>query len=86
MFLDDLLAAVLTPVQFAVFLPPAAPRICEHLRDCSARVVGLGDVSSMGAFDVERHGNVKYGSPVPAPKRLRSRQGKLEKSVVQFIT
>ena len=85
-FVDDMMATILTPLQFLLVFPSAAPKVCEFLRDFTTRVEGLGDVCSMAAFDLEKHGNVKYGSPVPAPKRLRSRQGKLEKSLVSFAT
>ncbi len=33
---------------------------------------------------LQRHGNARYGSPVEAPKAWRSRQGKMEKSLITF--
>lgn len=33
---------------------------------------------------LQRHGNVRYGSPLEAPKAWRSRQGKMEKSLITF--
>ena len=36
------------------------------------------------SFHVQRHGNARYGSPLEAPKAWRSRQGKMEKSLITF--
>ena len=33
-------------------------------------VEGLGDVCSLATFDLARHGNPRYGSPVACPKVL----------------
>lgn len=84
-FVEDILSTILTPLLFIFILPPHAPHLCSFLRDNTTHIPGLGDLCTHAQFDFERHGNVKYGSPVPGPKRLRSRQGKVEKSALAFL-
>lgn len=56
------------------------------MRDHTERIEGVGDVCSLAAFDFGRHGNPKYGAPCSAPeKRVRSKQGKMEKSFLTFV-
>ena len=41
------------------------------MRDFTVHVDGIGDVCSLSGFDLHRHGNAKYGSPVTG-KKVRS--------------
>lgn len=56
----------------------------RFVKDFTTNMDGVGDVCSLSAFDLVRHGNSRYGSPVNAPKAQRSRQGKMEKSLLSF--
>lgn len=42
------------------------------VRDNTTHVDGLGDVCSLAGFDLRRHGNPRYGSPVDCPKVIPS--------------
>lgn len=46
----------------------AAGDIVAFVRDNTAHMEGLGDVCSLAGFDLGRHGNPRYGSPVDCPK------------------
>lgn len=48
--------------------------ILQFVADHTTRVEGVGDICSLAAFDFSRHGNVKYGAPAHAAKRMRSKQ------------
>ncbi|KAJ9533597.1 hypothetical protein QJQ45_026663, partial [Haematococcus lacustris] len=69
-------------------LVPAEAITC-FVADFTVHVEGVGDVCSFAAFDLQAHGNVKYGAPAtlggPLPKAARTRQGKLEKSLLTFV-
>jgi hypothetical protein len=45
--------------------------ITRFVRDFTVHVDGIGDVCSLACFDLHRHGNAKYGSPVTG-KKVRS--------------
>ncbi len=68
MFLEELASVALTPFVLYVSLPKCAPAILAFVRDFTAHVDGVGDVCSLAAFDLHRHGNAKYGAPAQAPK------------------
>lgn len=60
--------------------------ILQFVRNSTVHISGVGDVCSYSTFNFARHGNIKYGSPFKAEKWHRSRQGKMEKSYMSFIT
>lgn len=68
MFLEELASVVLTPFVLYVSLPKCAPAILAFVRDFTVHVDGVGHICSLAAFDLQRHGNAKYGAPVQAPK------------------
>ena len=45
-----------------------ADAITRFVRDFTVHVDGIGDVCSLACFDLARHGNAKYGSPVSGKK------------------
>ena len=59
---------LVTPFVLYFSLPKCAPAILAFIRDFTVHVPGVGDICSLAAFDFERHGNPKYGSPARAPK------------------
>ncbi|KAG2498771.1 hypothetical protein HYH03_003510 [Edaphochlamys debaryana] len=85
LFAEEILSLLTTPLLLATSLPACADGIVEFVAAFTTHVDGVGDVCSLAMFDLERHGNTKYGSPVQADKVLRSRQGKLEKSFLTFV-
>lgn len=86
LFVEELASIVLTPFVLYWSLPACVPSILAFVRDFTLQVEGVGDICSLAAFDFARHGNTKYGAPTHAPKVARSRQGKMEKSLVSFAT
>ncbi len=68
LFLEEMASIVLTPFVLYFSLPKCAPAILAFVCDFTVHVPGVGDICSLGAFDFERHGNSKYGSPSQAPK------------------
>lgn len=46
----------------------AAGAMAAFVRDNTVHVEGLGDVCSLATFDLARHGNPRYGSPLACPK------------------
>ena len=68
LFLEEMASIVMTPFVLYFALPQCAPAILAFVRDFTVHAPGVGDICSMAAFDFERHGNAKYGSPLQAPK------------------
>lgn len=63
-----------------------ADLIVQFLQNYTIRIEGVGDVCTLATFDFNRHGNEKYGSPTNGQKQDRSKQGKMEKSFLSFVT
>ena len=84
-FFQELLSVITTPLVLWFTLPRCAPSIIDFFREFTIYVDGLGHVCSFAVFDFKRHGDVRFGAPVQAPREdLVSEQGKLEKSVLGF--
>lgn len=71
LFLEEMASILLTPFVLYFSLPKCAPAIVRFVRNFTLHVDGVGDVCSLAAFHLERHGNSKYGSPFQAPKVSR---------------
>ncbi|MEW5298047.1 MAG: hypothetical protein WDW36_001210 [Sanguina aurantia] len=84
LFLEEMASLLLTPLMLYYTLPECADDIVRFVRDFTEHVDGVGDVCSLSTFSLRRHGNAKYGSPAHCAKPSRSRQGKLEKSLLTF--
>ena len=65
-------------------MPFRAAEILEFVRTFTVHVEGVGHVCSFALFDFARHGDVRYGAPVDAPKSQRSRDGKMEQAYLNF--
>ncbi|TFY79404.1 hypothetical protein EWM64_g4608 [Hericium alpestre] len=84
-FASELVSVVLTPWILWFSLPRCAPSIIDFFREFTVHVDGLGFVCSFAVFDFQRHGNVKFGAPTEATdERLMSKEGKMEKSFLNF--
>jgi len=83
-FFEEIASIFLTPFILFFSLPECAPRILEFIQDFTVDIEGVGHVCSLGMFSFERHGNQRYGSQFQSEKKLRSRQGKMEKSFLSF--
>lgn len=83
---EEMLSILATPFVLYFSLPRCANAIAAFVRDNTVHVEGIGDVCSLATFDLARHGNPRYGSPLACPKAARSRQGKVEKSLLSFAT
>uniref|UniRef100_A0A7S1X4Z6 Autophagy-related protein 9 n=1 Tax=Tetraselmis chuii TaxID=63592 RepID=A0A7S1X4Z6_9CHLO len=86
LFVEELASVFLAPYILAVSLPRCAEAICAFIRNNSINVSGIGEVCSLAQFDLERHGSRRYGGPSTVTREHRSRQGKMEKSLVSFAT
>ncbi|KZS88344.1 APG9-domain-containing protein [Sistotremastrum niveocremeum HHB9708] len=84
-FVEEIVSVVLTPFILWFTLPDCAPKIVDFFREFTVHVDGLGHVCSFAVFDFQRHGNVKFGAPSnAADERLASKEGKMEKSFLNF--
>lgn len=84
LFFEELLSVILTPIILWKVLPSCSEEIVEFLQNHTVYIDGIGDVCSLSTFDIGRHGNRKYASSMTAPKPLRSKNGKMEKSILSF--
>ncbi|KAK1317023.1 hypothetical protein QJS10_CPA05g00944 [Acorus calamus] len=86
MLLEEMASIFLTPYLLIFVVPEHVANILRFIEEFTVHIKGVGDVCSLSAFDFERHGNSKYGSPCNATPHMRSSQGKLEKSFLSFHT
>lgn len=86
LFLQDIMSVLFTPLLLCFVLPFRAERLLQFIRRVSTDVEGTGTVCGYAMFDVNKYGNANYGAPLHASKLLRSKQGKMEKSLVNFMT
>ncbi|KAL0047089.1 hypothetical protein WJX82_006349 [Trebouxia sp. C0006] len=86
LFMEEMASIVLTPFVLYFSLPYCTHAILDFVRDNTVFVEGVGDICSLANFDFEKHGNSKYGALTHCPKASRSRQGKMEKSFLSFVS
>jgi len=82
--LEEMLGVLLTPFMLLITLPNSSERIIEFFQKFTVHVDGVGYICSFANFSFIKHGNKKYGATIDAPKELKSRYGKMEKSFIQF--
>ncbi|CAD7695522.1 unnamed protein product [Ostreobium quekettii] len=85
-FLNELASVILTPFVLYYSLPGCAESILEFIAGYTIYERGVGDTCSLASFDFRRHGNTKYGATVFGERHHRSKQGKMEKSFLSFVT
>lgn len=87
-FLQEMSAAVVTPMFLLTTLPSCVDDILDFVRANTAELDGLGHFCSWALFNdesLQRHGNPEYGSPLPGPLKMSmTSHGKLEKSMLSF--
>ena len=90
LFVEELAGVVVAPFLLYYVLPEMAEDVLGFLRNHIAHTEHIGDICSYAAFDLRRHGNPYYGSPVagigPPKNDCVSFLGKMEKSIVAFYT
>eukprot|EP01026_Neomeris_dumetosa_P032471 TRINITY_DN2579_c0_g1_i10.p1 TRINITY_DN2579_c0_g1~~TRINITY_DN2579_c0_g1_i10.p1 ORF type:complete len:639 (-),score=56.33 TRINITY_DN2579_c0_g1_i10:774-2690(-) len=84
-FLEEIVSIILMPYILAFRFTEVADEISSFLGRFTSFQEGLGDVCSLSLFNLHKHGNEKYGSPFQGDKDIRSRQGKIEKSLLSFM-
>ncbi|KAG0697005.1 putative transmembrane protein [Suillus ampliporus] len=84
-FAQEIVSVLTTPFILWFSLPPCAPAIVDFFHDFTVWVPGRGYICSFAEFDFKRHGNVKFGAPSQnQDERMMSREGKMEKSFLNF--
>lgn len=84
MLLEEMASIFITPYLLIFALPKRVNDILCFISEFTFYVDGVGDVCSLSLFDLQRHGNRNYGSPLDSIKDARSSQGKMEKSLLSF--
>jgi len=84
-FFRELFGVLLLPFLLFFSLPTCADDVIMFFSEYSQNVEGLGYVCSFATFTLDKHGNFKYGAPVSGSKQQRSKQGKMEKSLINFM-
>jgi len=82
--IEEMLGVLITPFMLIFTLPNSSEKIIEFFQKFTVHVDGVGYICSFANFSFTKHGNKKYGANSDAPKALKSRQGKMEKSFIQF--
>lgn len=84
MLLEEMASIFITPYLLIFVLPKRVNDILCFISEFTIYVDGVGDVCSLSLFDLRRHGNRNYASPLDSVKDTRSSQGKMEKSLLSF--
>lgn len=82
--LEELISIFVTPYALLFLLPKYVEDMLQFIREFTVHIDGVGNVCSLSVFDFENHGNQNYGSPFHTCKAMRSCQGKMEKSFLNF--
>eukprot|EP00164_Ancoracysta_twista_P002022 GFYU01002665.1.p1 GENE.GFYU01002665.1~~GFYU01002665.1.p1 ORF type:complete len:689 (-),score=208.18 GFYU01002665.1:60-2126(-) len=83
-FLQEIAGVILTPFILWFTLPMCVDDILAFIKNFTVHVDGVGDICSFASFDFEKHGNIHYGAHKRTDRVARSRQGKMEKSYLNF--
>eukprot|EP01133_Synstelium_polycarpum_P009830 gene9830-11482_t len=86
-FLREVASILFAPLILMISLPRSSRAILNYISHLTIKDDDLGYVCSYGVFTkVEKLGSRKYGSTHDADKFYKTKQGKLEKSIVNFAT
>lgn len=84
-FAQEIVSVLTTPFILWFSLPSCAPAIVDFFHDFTVWIPGRGYICSFAEFDFKRHGNVRFGAPAQnQDERMMSREGKMEKSFLNF--
>ncbi|KAG1754351.1 putative transmembrane protein [Suillus lakei] len=84
-FAQEIVSVLTTPFILWFSLPLCAPAIVDFFHDFTVWIPGRGYICSFAEFDFKRHGNVRFGAPPQnQDERMMSREGKMEKSFLNF--
>lgn len=84
-FAQEIVSVLTTPFILWFSLPSCAPAIIDFFHDFTVWIPGRGFICSFAEFDFKRHGNVRFGAPAQnQDERMMSREGKMEKSFLNF--
>ncbi|OAX41698.1 putative transmembrane protein [Rhizopogon vinicolor AM-OR11-026] len=84
-FVQEIVSVLTTPFILWFSLPPCAHAIVDFFHDFTVWIPGRGYICSFAEFDFKRHGNVRFGAPSQnQDERMMSREGKMEKSFLNF--
>jgi len=84
LFMQEMISIFVVPFMLWYSLPRCAPDIIAFVNDFTVHIDGMGHLCSLSVFDFERHGNSHYGAVFNAGRKMRSAQGKMEKSFLTF--
>ncbi|KAJ3416829.1 autophagy protein atg9 [Chytridiales sp. JEL 0842] len=85
LFIQEVLSVVFAPIILYYTLPKCSEAIIDFVRDFTVELDSVGHVCSYAVFNLKAHGNPQYGAPAdPNNPHLRSRDGKLEHSLLNF--
>jgi len=84
-FLSEMLSVLFAPFILLFSLTESADDIIRFFREFTVHEPGVGDVCKFAVFPLEEHGNSSYGVDSRCTdKHLRTKQGKMEKSFLNF--
>eukprot|EP01117_Protostelium_nocturnum_P001843 TRINITY_DN1231_c0_g1_i1.p1 TRINITY_DN1231_c0_g1~~TRINITY_DN1231_c0_g1_i1.p1 ORF type:complete len:640 (-),score=181.11 TRINITY_DN1231_c0_g1_i1:170-2089(-) len=83
-FLTEVLSVLFAPLILIFSLPKSSENIIQFFRDYTITENGVGDVCKFAMFPLEELGSRTYGVDSNSSKRQRTKQGKMEKSFLNF--
>ena len=85
LFLWEIISVILTPLLLWFSLPKCGEDIVNFVRDFTVQVDGLGSICGYALFDFSQFGDVNFGAPLQCPENQVSKDGKMEKSFLNFM-
>lgn len=85
-FLREVVTILMIPYVIGRVIGDKSEEICRFFAEFTTQKDGIGYICKFAVFDLKNHGNAKYGADTTADKEKRSKQGKLEKSLLNFKT
>lgn len=83
-FLLELASVLFSPLVLMFSLPQSADKIVDFFCNFTVEEPGVGYICKFAKFPLAEHGNRKYGVDSSSAKRNRTKQGKMEKSFLNF--
>jgi len=83
-FAIELISVLLAPFILIFSLPHSSDKIIQFFREFTVTEEGVGDICKFAVFPLGDHGSRKYGVESNSTKRMQTKQGKMEKSFLNF--